>query len=109
MKSDKKLSGKIYNLGSNEQNYQILDVAKKIFGALGKEEKYNWVGSPDNRSYRVRFDKILSELNFKPDWDIGLGAKEVWDAIENKIIKYGDERNITVKWYKHLIDQGIDL
>ena len=109
LESKKNLSRKIFNLGSNEQNYQILDVAKKIFSALNKEEKYNWVGSPDNRSYRVKFDKIFKELGFKPDWDIGSGAKEVWDALENKVLTYGDDRNITVKWYKHLMEQGIQL
>lgn len=109
LESKKNLGGKVFNLGSNEQNYQILDVAKKIFSALNKEEKYNWVGSPDNRSYRVKFDKIFNELGFKPDWDIGSGAKEVWDALENKLVIYGDDRNITVKWYKHLIDEGIQL
>ena len=109
LESKKNLGGEIFNLGSNEQNYQILDVAKKIFGALNKEEKYNWVGSPDNRSYRVKFDKIFNALGFKPDWDIGSGAKEVWDALENKLVTYGDDRNITVKWYKHLIDEGIQL
>ena len=109
LESKKNLGGKVFNLGSNEQNYQIFEVAKKIFGALNKEEKYNWVGSPDNRSYRVKFDKIFKELDFKPDWDIGSGAKEVWEALENKLITYGDDRNITVKWYKHLIEQGIQL
>ena len=109
LESKKNLGGETFNLGSNEQNYQILDVAKKIFSALNKEEKYNWVGSPDNRSYRVKFDKIFNELGFKPDWNIGSGAKEVWDALENKVITYGDMRNITVKWYKHLIDEGIQL
>lgn len=109
MESNENLGGKIFNLGSNDQNYQILDVAKKIFDSLKKEEKYNWVGSPDNRSYKVKFDKIFNELSFKPDWDIGSGAKEVWNAIENKMITYGDDRNITVKWYKHLMEQGIQL
>ena len=109
LESKKNLGGKVFNLGSNEQNYQIFEVAKKIFSALNKEEKYNWVGSPDNRSYRVKFDKISKELDFKPDWDIGLGAKEVWDALENKLITYGDDRNITVKWYRLLIEQGIQL
>ena len=109
LESEKNLGGKIFNLGSNEQNYQILDVAKKIFSALNKQEKYNWVGSPDNRSYRVKFDKILKELGFKPAWDIESGAKEVWDALKDNIVTYGDERNITVKWYKHLIENGMQL
>ena len=109
LESKKNLGGEIFNLGSNEQNYQILNVAKKIFSALIKEEKYNWVGSPDNRSYRVNFDKIFKELGFKPDWDIGSGAKEVWNALEERRIAYGEDKNITVKWYKRLMEQGIQL
>ena len=109
MESKRNLGGKVFNLGSNEQNYQILDVAKKIFSGLNKEEKYNWVGTPDNRSYRVKFDKIFNELGFKPDWDIKSGAREIWDALENKLITYGDVRNVTVKWYKHLMEQGMQL
>lgn len=109
LESDKDIAGDIFNLGSNEQNYQIINVAKNIFKALGKEEKYNWVGSPDNRSYRVKFDKISKVLAFKPDFDIGIGAKEVWDALERKVIAYGEDKNITVKWYKHLLEEGIQL
>ena len=107
--TNRDIGGEIYNLGSNDQNYQIIDVARKIFETLGLEEKYNWVGSPDNRSYKVRFDKIFTELNFKPEWDIGEGAEEVWNALKQGIIKYGDDRTITVKWYKHLMEQGISL
>ena len=109
VESKANLGGKIFNLGSNEQNYQIIDVAKKVFSALNKDVKYNWVGSPDNRSYRVKFDRISKELGFKPDFDIGRGAREVSDSLERKAITYGDDRNITVKWYKHLIEQGIQL
>lgn len=109
LESNMDIGGEVFNLGSNEQNYQIIDVARKIFESLGREEKYNWVGSPDNRSYRVRFDKVSNILNFKPDWDIREGAREVMTALENSTIKYGDERTITVRWYKHLIEQGISL
>jgi len=109
LESDKDIGGEIFNLGSNDQNYQIKDVAKKIFETLGLEEKFVWVGSPDNRSYRVKFDKISKVLNFRSEWDIGDGAKEVMEALENGIIKYGDDRTITVKWYKHLMEEGISL
>jgi len=109
LESNKNIGGEIFNLGSNDQNYQIKDVAKKIFETLGLEEKYNWVGSPDNRSYKVKFDKIANELNFQPEYDVGEGAKEVMNALKQGIIKYGDDRTITVKWYKHLMEQGISL
>jgi len=109
LESNKDIGGEIFNLGSNDQNYQIRDVAKRIFEALGFEEKYNWVGSPDNRSYKVKFDKIHTKLNFLPEWDIEEGAREILNALKQGIIKYGDDRTITVKWYKHLMEEGISL
>lgn len=109
LESKRNLGGEIMNLGSDEQNYQILYVAKKIFSGLGKEEKYEWMGSPDTRSYKVKFSKIKEKLNFTPDWDIENGASELWWALEDKKLRYGDERNMTVKWYKMLIEQGIQL
>ena len=109
LESNKDIGGEVFNLGSNEQNHQIVDVVKKIFQSLERDEKYNWVGSPDNRSYRVKFDKVSNRLNYKPDWDICDGAREVMKALEDSAIIYGDDRNITVKWYKHLIEQGVSL
>jgi len=109
LESDKDIGGEIFNLGSNDQNYQIKDVARKIFETLRLEERFVWVGSPDNRSYRVKFDKISKILNFRPEYDVGEGAKEVMNALKHGIIKYGDDRTITVKWYKHLMEQGISL
>lgn len=109
LESKKNLGGEIMNLGSDDQNYQILDVAKKIFSGLGKEAKYEWVGSPDTRSYKVKFGKIKERLNFTPDWKIERGALELYLALKNKKLYYGDEKTITVKWYKNLIEQGIQL
>lgn len=105
----KYIGGEIFNLGSDNYNFQILDLAKKIFSAIGKEEKYEWVGSPDSRSYKVKFSKIKGSLGFVPDWTIEEGAKEVWDALINSQISYMDPRTITVRWYKHLIEEKIDL
>lgn len=88
----------IYNLGSNDQNYQIFDLAKKIFSTIGRKEKCEWTGSPDTRSYKVKFDKVRKYLGFIPTWDIEEGAKDIWRALENSKVSYGDLRTITVKW-----------
>lgn len=109
LETDKDLGGEIMNLGSDEQNYQIRDVAKKVYSGLGKEEKYEWVGSPDTRSYKVRFGKIKRLLNFSPDWTVEKGARELWQALESGELRYGDEKTITIKWYRKLMEQGIQL
>ena len=109
LETNKDLNGEIMNLGSDEQNYQIKDVAKRVFSGLSKEEKYEWVGSPDTRSYKARFGKIKELLSFTPEWTVEKGAKELWNALEEGELKYGDERTITVKWYRKLMEQGIQL
>lgn len=109
LEKNRDLGGEILNLGSNDQNYQIMDVAKRIFLALGNDEKYEWVGSPDTRSYKVKFDKIAKLWDFHPDWDIEKGARDLWKALEEGNLRYGDPRTITVKWYMKLIEEGIQL
>lgn len=108
------VNGQIFNVGSDEQNFQIFNLAKLIAESIGMPFKYEWYGSPDKRSYRVSFKKIKDILNFKPKYTPKEGAKEVFDAINNGKLDPNDPRTITVKWYKHLIEthnfiKGIEL
>jgi len=98
------VNGQIFNVGSNEQNIQIFDLAKLVAESINLPFNYEWYGSPDNRSYRVSFNKIKETLNFKPQYAIGDGAKEVFDALKERKLNPDDPRTITVKWYKHLLE-----
>jgi nucleoside-diphosphate-sugar epimerase len=68
----------VYNVGSNEQNYQVREIAETVAAAFpGCVLEFGAPG-PDNRSYRVNFDKIHSELpGFSCDWDAATGAREL--------------------------------
>lgn len=72
----------IFNVGKNEENYQIKDVAEIINNIVPNSEiKYMEGAEPDKRSYRVKFDKILHAIpNFKPEWNVALGAKQLYAA-----------------------------
>ncbi|MEM2911542.1 MAG: NAD(P)-dependent oxidoreductase [Candidatus Bathyarchaeia archaeon] len=94
----------VFNAGSNEQNIQIFDLAKLVAESLKMPFNYEWYGSPDTRSYRVDFNKIKEALNFKTEYTIREGAKEVFDALKNGKLKPDDLKTITVKWYKHLLE-----
>lgn len=94
----------IFNVGSNEQNVQIFNLARRIAEACGTEFNYEWYGDPDKRSYKVSFEKIRTRLNFRPEFTIEYGAKEVWNALEEGKIDPYDPKSITVKWYKHLLE-----
>jgi len=105
MEADKEVvNGRIFNVGSNDQNYQIFDLAKLIAETVGLPFVYEWYGSPDKRSYRVSFDKIANVLGFRPRYTPREGAKEVFDALRDGRLSGDDPRTITVKWYKHLLE-----
>lgn len=96
--------GQVFNAGSNAQNIQIFDLAQAVAESIGLPFNYEWYGTPDNRSYRVSFDKIEKALDFETLYSLGYGAKEVYDALKAGEISPEDPRTITVKWYKHLLE-----
>jgi len=98
------VNGQIFNVGSNEQNIQIFDLARLVAESINMPFNYEWYGSPDTRSYRVNFDKIKEALNFKTEHTIKEGAKEVFDALKDGKLSPDDPKTITVKWYKHLLE-----
>lgn len=106
---DELVNGQIFNVGSNEQNYQILPLARLIADAIGVDFNYEWYGTTDNRSYRVSFDKIREILKFKPEFTPKEGAREVFKALKDGILNPDDPRTITVKWYKHLLEMDKKL
>jgi nucleoside-diphosphate-sugar epimerase len=98
------VNGQIFNVGSNEQTVQIFDLAKLVADSINLPFNYEWYGSADNRSYRVSFNKIKETLNFKPQYTLRDGAKEVFNALKEGKLNADDPRTITVKWYKNLLE-----
>lgn len=102
--------GKIYNVGSEEQNYRIKKVSEIIGKAIsetsGKEvpvriEKSN----KDERDYRVSFKKIQEELDFNVNHTIDEAAKEIYTALNSGIIKDPKQK----VYYNHYFDASEDL
>lgn len=104
LEADKDLVNKeIFNVGSNEQNYQIKPLAEIIADAIGLPFNFEWYGSPDKRSYRVDFSKIRDILGLKPKYTPKEGAKEIYDALVEGKVK-DDIKTRTVEWYKFLLN-----
>lgn len=97
-----KVNGEIFNVGSNEQNYQLHSLAQLIGDSIGKPYEIEWYGDPDKRSYRVSFDKIRNLLGFETEYDPKSGAIEIYRALENGLIA-DTIKTRTVDWYKHLL------
>jgi hypothetical protein len=73
----------IFNVGSNEQNYRIRDIAEIIAATFPGCVVTYGPKSPDNRSYRVSFDKIRHHLpGFRCRWTAERGAAELRQVFE---------------------------
>ncbi|MGC9188908.1 MAG: NAD-dependent epimerase/dehydratase family protein, partial [Sulfurihydrogenibium sp.] len=99
------VNGEIFNVGSDEQNVQIFNLAQRVAEAIGIPFQYEWYGLPDHRSYRVSFKKIREKLGFSADYSIEDGAIEIWKALKEKKLYPDDPKTITVEWYKKLIKE----
>ena len=98
----KTISGQIFNVGSDEQNYSIYDLAKETGDAISNDYVLEAQDTPDNRSYVASFAKIKSILGFQPKYTVKDGSKEIHDALVNGQLKYSI-KHITLKWYNHIL------
>lgn len=70
-----------FNVGDNANNYQVRDIAETIAEVFQGCRVIYGSESPDNRNYRVSFDKINQILpGFKCDWNARQGAQQLRDV-----------------------------
>jgi nucleoside-diphosphate-sugar epimerase len=96
-----------FNVGSNEQNYQVREIAETVGRIFtGCEVTFGPAGG-DNRSYKVNFDKISSQLpGFSCDWNAERGAKqlhEVFEHIQLDAETFTGRGHTRLKQLEHLI------
>ena len=100
-----KISGEIFNIGSNEQNVTMIDLANQTIDSIGQSCEIVVEGTNDHRSYFASFDKIKNTLNFTTNYSIGDGAKEMYQGLKNKTIS-DTIKTKTVEWYKYLMSNS---
>ncbi len=96
------VNGQVFNVGSDEQNYQLSDLARTIGGSIGIPYDIDWYGSADNRSYRVVFEKFKDALGYYVEHTPEEAAVEIYNALKSGIL-IDSPRTYTVNWYKHLL------
>jgi nucleoside-diphosphate-sugar epimerase len=76
------VNGLIVNVGADEQNYTVMEVAKTVASVVpGSRLTIADGAGPDRRSYRVRFDRIRRVLpEFRCQYDLRAG---IVDLLEN--------------------------
>ena len=99
-----KINGEAFNVGSNDQNYQVIRVANIIKSRLKNVNVIIAPDDPDKRSYHVSFDKINNILGFKTEYNLELGIDQIHNALLNGEIDSNDITTVTVEFYKYLIN-----
>lgn len=97
------VNGEIFNIGSDEQNVQVMPLAKSVATAVGLPFEFEWYGLPDHRSYQVSFRKAQEVLGFATRYTPEDGARETYEMLKDGTVAPDDPKTITVEWYKHLI------
>jgi nucleoside-diphosphate-sugar epimerase len=97
-----RVSGQIFNVGSERNNYQLGDLAERVAAVVPRDVKIDWYGDPDNRSYRVAFDKIEA-LGYRAELQAEDGVREICDALDSGVLERTPD-TITIDWYKLLIE-----
>lgn len=71
------VAGECYNVGSDEQNYTLGEIAELISKQVPNAAITSDDTFVDRRNYRVSFAKIRSQLGFEPTWTIERGIAQV--------------------------------
>ncbi|MFX0071257.1 MAG: NAD-dependent epimerase/dehydratase family protein [Candidatus Hermodarchaeota archaeon] len=101
-----KIQKEIFNVGTNEQNYQILPLAKLIGDSVDTEYELGWYGEPDKRSYKVDFSKLKKKLGFSIKHTVPEAANDIYNALDEGKTDKNDKTNV-VGWYKIISDKGL--
>jgi nucleoside-diphosphate-sugar epimerase len=80
---DEAVHGKVFNVGQNSDNHRIREIAQIIAEEFPGCEVTTGPSSGDNRSYRVNFDRIHSELpGFRCRYTARDGARHLRELFE---------------------------
>ena len=102
-----RVHAEVFNVGSDDQNYQVRDIAGRVAAAFpGCTTSFGASGA-DNRSYRVDFSKISSQLpGFACDWDADRGARQlahIFKSIDLDVETFTGRGHTRLKQLEHLL------
>ena len=98
----------VFNVGSNEQNYQVREIAETVARGLPRLHHQVRHAGGDNRSYKVNFDKIHSEL---PGLLLRLGraraapgsSRDIFTSIDLDAATFTGRGHTRLKQLEHLM------
>lgn len=96
------VGNEVFNVGSDDQNYQIDEVAEIIGSSLGGIPIRRDSSNLDARDYRVSFSKLNRALGFKPGQTIGDAARTIFERLRSGAIRNPAQRI----YYNHFFDSA---
>lgn len=92
------INRKIYNIGFNDQNYKIDEIADCIKSVIPDTNVVRRSDLNDLRDYKVDFEKFTNDFDLKPHYTVESGVKEMKDFINNNNINLNDDIYYNVKY-----------
>jgi len=96
----KDVGNQVFNVGSDEQNYRIDEIAGIISETLGGIPIERDESSLDARDYRVSFAKIEAAVGFRPEHSVAGSARTIHEKLSLGVIKQPAQRI----YYNHYFD-----
>ncbi len=75
------LSAEIYNCGSEMENYHLKDIGQLIVQEVPGSKLTMVPEQFDKRSYRINFEHIQRDLNFRCNYRVIYGIREILEAV----------------------------
>ncbi len=97
------VEGEVFNVGSDRENYAIVDLAQRIQKLIPGVEIEEMLSDEDLRNYSVNFSKIQRVLGFTPSFTMEDGVREIRQALEDASIDPFDDIYFNVRWMKRLL------
>jgi nucleoside-diphosphate-sugar epimerase len=96
------VGNQVFNVGSDDQNYQIEEVAEIIGEALGSIPISRDNTNLDARNYRVSFAKLTRALGFRSRQKIDEAARLIFEKLRSGVIRNPAQRI----YYNHYFDSA---
>ena len=97
-----KICGQIFNVGSEEQNFEMGKLAQEIVKASSIDCDIELNDTNDHRSYFASFQKIRESIGYSTKYTVSEGVMEMYDALTSGKLT-DDIKTKTVEWYKKLL------
>lgn len=107
---EEEVRGRTFNVGFNEQNAQVKEIAGRVAEALpGTEVRFAGRPEKDPRSYRVKFDRFRELSKIEPEWDLKSGIRQLVDAYRRHSFSSRDvagPKYVRLARLKRLLEEG---